>query len=253
MLLAFDIGNTNITIGCFEADKLIAKIRLKTEIGRTSDEFAILVINSLREKLKKEINITKCVISSVAPTITPKIKHFIKEYFKIDPLIVGPGVKTGISIKVNDPATVGSDRIVNAVASKELYDLPAITIDFGTAMVVDYIDEDANFKGGVIIPGPETALQSLSKGTAKLPVVEYDVPEKIVGKNTKHAIQSGVFYGWLAIMEGFIDRFQSEYKPVKSVIVTGGVGEDFARKATKDVKYDPFLTLKGLKHIADTN
>lgn len=253
MLLVFDIGNTNIVIGGFVGQTLAFEFRLKTDAGRTVDEYAGILYSLLDHQATEFRQPTACVISSVVPPVTPDIIRLVKERFNLDPVVVGPGIKTGLSIKTADPAAVGSDRVVNAVAAKILFGAPALVVDFGTATSFDYVSSDGNYEGGIIAPGPQTALDALVRNTAKLPRIEMVWPKSIVGKSTVTAMQSGIIVGYTCLVDGLIDRIINEVGPIRSIIATGGLGRLFAEHSSRIKSYEPHLTLTGLRLIAELN
>ncbi len=253
MLLVFDIGNTNVVVGAFEGDKLAFEFRFRSETGRTQDEYAVMLLTLLERKMSRDARFTQCVISSVVPPLTPEIQTLVRELFNIEPLIVGPGIKTGLSIKIPDPAQVGADRVVNAVAVKALYGCPAVVVDFGTATSFDYVAADGNYYGGIIAPGATGALDSLVRNTAKLPRIELSWPQKIVGNSTVTAMQSGAVVGYACLIDGLIEKIVQEVGPLAHVVATGGLGRLFAEHCPRIQIYDPNLTLQGMRIIAGMN
>lgn len=253
MLLTFDIGNTNIVVGCFEGDQLRGECRMRTDPKRTSDEYAVTLLALLKKRLGTDPCCRAAIVSSVVPPLTPLLLEVIRREFGIEPLVVGPGMKTGISIKTSDPAAVGADRIVNAVAAKRFYGLPALAIDFGTATSIDYIDAESNYLGGVIAPGLEIALDALVSRTAKLPRIEIAFPKHVIGRNTISAMQSGAVLGYLCMVEGLVRRIIEEVGPVPHLVCTGGSGRLVSGGLGAGAIYDPALTLKGLRYLAELN
>jgi type III pantothenate kinase len=248
MLLAVDIGNTNTVLGEFDGDVLVHECRIKSEATRTCDEYGVF----LRALLKHQAKTSAIVISSVVPALTPVFASILEGMFGLKPLIVSPGIKTGLVIKVKNPQVVGADRIVNAVAAKALYGAPAIVIDFGTATSFDVIDSSEAYCGGAIAPGVEVALAGLVDRTAQLPRIALEMPEKAVGRDTVEAMRSGTFLGYLCLCDGLIDRIKAETGDAK-VIATGGLGRIFSEYSSKIDVYDPHLTLKGLKELGVMN
>lgn len=253
MLIAFDIGNTNIVVGCFKQQELLLEIRLKTDLGRTIDEYAASLLPLLERKFGPKAKFSSAVISSVVPPLTPEIVRLVSANLGIEPLIVGPGTKTGLLIKINDPASVGSDRIVNSVAAKELFGAPALVVDFGTATSFDYVSGDGAYEGGIIAPGVKIALDSLVKNTARLPHIELSYPKNVIGKSTVAAMQSGCIVGYVCMVDGLIEKLLKESGSIQHIIATGGIGKLIAEHSAKIKHYDPHLTLKGLRIIADLN
>lgn len=253
MLLTFDIGNTNIVIGGFRGNSVAFEFRLKTDAGRTIDEYAGILFSLLDRQAEDLKHPKACVISSVVPPITPDIVRLVRERFNVEPLIVSPGVKTGLQIKTTDPAAVGSDRVVNTVAAKVLFGAPALVVDFGTATSFDLLGTEGNYEGGVIAPGPNTALDALVRNTAKLPRIEMIWPRSVIGKNTVAAMQAGVVVGYACLVDGLIERIEQEVGPIPHVVATGGLGKLFADHCKKIGSYDPYLTLTGMRIIAELN
>jgi type III pantothenate kinase len=254
MLLCFDIGNTNTVIGCFEADVLKAEIRISSSRERTSDEYSSLVLTLLNQKVQiLPESVSAAIISSVVPPLTPVFSKLIEDLFKVTPLIVGTGIKTGISIRVAEPTSVGADRIVNALAARELFGSPALVVDFGTATSFDYVSDKGEYEGGAIAPGIQLSLDALARNTAKLPRIEIAWPKMVVGKNTISAMQSGTVVGYMCMVDGLIERFEKEVGPIKHVIATGGLGRLFTEHSAKIHRYEAHLTLMGLRLIAVLN
>lgn len=253
MLLCFDIGNTNVVVGCFQGEELCAEIRISSTRDRTIDEYTDLLLSLLERRIGTPLKISTSIISSVVPPLTPIFASVIRDHFKHEPLIVGPGIKTGIAIKVNDPSSVGADRIVNAVAVRELFGTPALVVDFGTATSFDFVNQQGVYEGGAIAPGIGISIDSLVRNTAKLPRIEITWPDSIIGKTTTAAMQSGSVVGYLSLVDGLIERFEAEVGPLQHVVATGGLGKLFAKHSKKIKEYDPYLTLRGLKIIAEMN
>lgn len=254
MLLAVDVGNSNIVIGCFDQERLAVVLRLKTDLERTPDEYAGLMFSLFERKLGSGYSFERCIISSVVPPLTPDIVNLIHEMFGVNPIIVGPGVKTGLRINISEPASVGADRVVNALAAKNLFGTPALVVDFGTATSIDFVSREGEYEGGVIVPGVKIALDSLVSHTAKLPRIELTWPESVIGKSTVGAMQSGAVVGYACMIDGLVERIQSEVGPVDTIITTGGLGELFSDHCeTSFTAFEPDLTLKGLQIIANLN
>ncbi|MBI4650875.1 type III pantothenate kinase [Candidatus Desantisbacteria bacterium] len=250
MLLAIDIGNSNLVIGVFRKDKCINSYRICTDINKTSDEYGLLLMELLRLKNITADKIGGVVISSVVPAITKTIENMSNEYFKKEPLIVTPDINTEIAIKYHNPFEVGADRIVNAIAVNENYQLPAIIIDFGTATTFDYLTEKAEYLGGAIAPGIGISAQALFDHTARLPKVEILKPSCVIGRNTVSNIQSGIFYGNIGQIKEIIKRMKNEMGGKKvTVIATGGFLELIKQENTSIDFFVPDLTLQGLRLI----
>jgi len=253
MLIAFDIGNTNIVIGCFRGEELLCELRLKTDPGRTIDEYKALILALLNHKFSSNWKLERAVVSSVVPPVTSDILRVIKDLAQIEPLIVGPGVKTGLPIKLADPGAVGSDRVVNAVAVKELFGTPALVVDFGTATSFDYVNAEGAYEGGIIAAGLNVSLESLVRNTAKLPRIELIWPKQVVGKSTIQAMQSGSLLGYVCMVDGLIQKVAEEVGPPKHVVATGGLGGIISEHSKMISHYDPHLTLKGMRIVSEMN
>ncbi len=253
MLLVVDIGNTNIVFGFFDNEELRFQCRLKTDTARTVDEYAAIFGSIVRQQFQTLPSLKGSIISSVVPQVTQRIESIITSTFDVQALCVGPGIKTGLALRVPDPATVGADRIVNAVAAKEFYGAPAIVIDFGTATSFDVIDAQSNYLGGIIAPGLEISLDALVKHTAKLPRIELAWPQKVVGNTTVTAMQSGTLLAYTCMIEGLVSRIKSEISEIRTVLATGGLGGVIAPHTKLIDHYDRSLTLRGLQVLAKMN
>lgn len=251
MLLAIDVGNTNIVLGVFDGDELIASGRLSANINETNEEYAMKLHSFLQ--LHKTLDIDGAVIASVVPALIGTLKSAVKFTTGITPLIVGPGVKTGLSIKIDDPAELGADLVVGAVAAKEKYSQPTIIFDLGTATTGSVLDRDGNFLGCIITTGVKTSLKALSTGTALLPQIDISAPKKVIGTNSIDSMKSGAVIGTAAMLDGFIDRFEEELGEKAEVIITGGLGKSISKSCKHEVLYDNELLLDGLKIIYDKN
>ena len=253
MILTIDIGNTNIVIGIFKGEELIKHWRFSTSKKKTSDEYGIKVRSLLRtEGIEKE-DFRGAVISSVVPSVTESFSMAIRDYLDIEPMVVGPGIKTGLPIKTDNPREVGSDRIVNAVAAYRKHKSALIIVDFGTATTFDYVNEKGEYTGGAIAPGLEISAEALSQRTAKLPRVEIGKPKKIIGKNTFESMQAGLFYGFLSMTNGIIEKIKKEAGGTPKVIATGGIAKIIAVETELINEVDEFLILEGLKIIYEEN
>lgn len=252
MLLGVDIGNTNITFGVFDEQQLVARFSIHTKTQRTSDEYGILMLSILREKKISDTDISAVIISSVVPDIMYSFSRGIKKYLRQEPMIVGPGIKTGISIHTDHPAEVGADRIVDAVAAYKLYGGPVIVIDFGTATTYDVITETGIFEAAITSPGIRISADVLWKETAKLPEIEIKKPSSILAKNTVSSMQAGLVYGYIGQVKYIIETIEKEMKMKMKVIATGGLGRIIV-ESMDQILYDPDLTLKGLQLIYEKN
>lgn len=253
MLLTIDLGNTNIVFGGFEEKELIFQFRLKTETGRTVDEYSAILLTLLAQQSAIKRSFSKAIVCSVVPPLTPVVIELVRRIGKVEPLVVGPGIKTGLLINLAEPASVGSDRVVNAVAAKELFGCPALVVDFGTATSFDYISAKGAYEGGAIAPGALGALDSLVRSTAKLPRIELNWPKSVIGKSTVAAMQVGTVIGYSNLVDGLIKDIQAEVGPIAHIVATGGLGEMFATHSHIIKAYDEHLTLKGMRIIADMN
>jgi len=250
MILALDVGNTNITCGVFQGDELKASFRFTTKIPRTSDEYGILLEDLLEKNAIRVREIEDAIICSVVPNIMHSLESALIKYFRINPLVVESGIKTGIKIVTPNPQQIGADRIVDAVGAYELYGGPVIVIDFGTATTYDFIDENGAFLGGVTAPGIRISAKALWEDAAKLPEVEIKKPEFILGKDTISSMQSGLVYGQIGQTEYIIDEIRKEIgRADAKVVVTGGLGRIIAEATNKVDTYDPNLTLKGINIV----
>ncbi len=254
MLLAVDIGNTNVDVGLFDGENLQAKWDLATDVYRTPDEYGILILGFLRESGIEPSQVRQAVLCSVNPTLVPVFKALCQRYFKIAPLVVGAGVKTGVSILLDKPHEVGPDRIVNAVAGHHLYGGPLIVIDLGTATTFDVVSEKGEYLGGAIAPGIRIATDALFQRTARLPRLELARPKQAIGRDTVSAMQSGILFGYVGLIEGLVERIQKELGPKKArVIATGGYAQLLASETKVIEIVDPVLTLTGLRVIYERN
>ena len=254
MLLAIDLGNTNIKYGVFDKDKLVSSFRVSSRISRTADEYGSVLVGLLSDKGIKKTDINGIIFSSVIPALNYTICHMCEYFFGITPLMVGPGIKTGLNIKAENPREVGADIIVNSVSAFNKYGGPIIVIDFGTATTFDVISDKCELLGVVIAPGIKTSLEGLATKTAQLPMVELDAPKTVIGKNTKHCMQAGIIFGFSGLVENIIKRIKKELglEQIK-VVATGGLGEIIAKEVKAITKVDRTLTLDGLRLLYELN
>jgi type III pantothenate kinase len=253
MLLAFDIANTNIKIGMFDGDKLKATWRISTGVQRMADEYAVMLLNLLRHEGIDSKDIKKGAMSCVVPPLMTTFNDLFQRYFNIVPLVVGPGIKTGVRIRYPNPREVGSDLIANAAAALTLYKPPIIVVALGTATAFAIVSKGGDYVGGVIAPGLGISAEALYTRTAALPRVELARPKKAIGDNTQAAMQSGLIFGWAGLIEGIVGRIQKELGGKATVIATGGYAGVIAQETKAIDKVNPDLTLIGIKVIHDLN
>ena len=253
LIFVFDIGNTNIVLGVYDGDKLTQHWRIETNRYKTEDEYGMIIKSLFDHVGLKFADIDGIVISSVVPPIMFSLERMCHKYFNIKPLVVGPGTKTGLNIKYDNPKEVGADRIVNAVAAIQEYGSPLIIVDFGTATTFCYINEHKQYMGGAIAPGINIATEALYSKAAKLPRIEIARPDGVVGKNTVAAMQSGILYGYVGQVEGIVKRMKEQSSENPKVIATGGLANLISQESNAIDVVDPFLTLKGLQLIYKKN
>lgn len=249
MLLTIDIGNTNLTIGLYEEKTLRAHFRLATDHNRMPDEYGLQLLGILRQAGCGENCLEGICLASVVPTLTMRVVEACKEYLFISPLVVDVGIKTGIRIRYEDPRAVGADRVADAVAVHELYGGPACVIDFGTATTFNAVNAKGEYLGGAITAGVNLAADALFQHAAKLPPVDIARPPSVIGKNTVHAMQSGLLFGYVSMVEGMVARFRAELGDEMKVIATGGLSNLIASQTDVIDIIAPWLTLDGLRMI----
>lgn len=253
MLLTIDIGNTNLTLGLYEGEKLGARWRLATEAERMPDEYGIQILGLLQHGGCAPSQLDGISMASVVPPLTGRIRQACVEYLHTDPLVVTSDLKTGIKILYDDPRAVGADRIVDAVAAQQVYGGPACIIDFGTATTFNALTGEGEYLGGAITAGVNLAMNALTQHTAKLPPIDLQLPPSVIGRNTTHALQSGLLYGYVSMVEGMVERFRAELGPKMKVIATGGLSEVIAPLTRKIDIISPWLTLDGLRLVWEMN
>ena len=249
MILAIDMGNTNIVIGCVDEEKVLFEERLATDLSKTELEYVVIFKTVLELYGIEKEKVTGAIISSVVPQLVNIIKSAVYKLIKVDPMVVGPGVKTGLNILMDEPRRVGSDLIVDAVAAINNYGTPLIVIDMGTATTMSVIDRKGNYIGGVIMPGIRVSVDSLVSRTAQLQRISLDAPDKVIGKNTINCMKSGVVYGNASCIDGMIDRLADEMGEALSdikVIATGGLARVILPECRHNIIQDDELLLKGL-------
>ena len=249
MLLCIDIGNTNITLGLYEGADLGPRWRLATDHERMPDEYALQVLGLLALAGIPVARVDRTAMASVVPPRTDKWVQLCQNYLHCNPLVVSGKVRTGVTIKYEDPNAVGADRIVDAVAAFRLYGGPACIVDFGTATTFDALSAEGDYLGGAIAPGIGIAADALFLRTSKLPRVELARPPSVIGRNTTHAIQSGLLFGYVSLVEGMVARFKAELGPATRVIGTGGLAEIIAKETSVIHVVAPWLTLDGLRMV----
>jgi type III pantothenate kinase len=253
MLLAVDIGNTNITIGVFDGSKMKATWRVATGVHRMPDEYASLILHLFEHEGIATSKITDTILCSVVPPLTGVFEEMCRHYLKVSPILVEAGVKTGVRISMDNPKEVGADRIVNAVAAHQLYGGAVIVIDLGTATTFDAVSKEGDYLGGAIAPGIAIATEALFARTAVLPRVELTHPKRAIGRNTVAAMQSGIVFGYAGLIEGIVARIKEELGGKAKVVATGGYAELLARETPAIDEVNPDLTLIGLRLIYEMN
>lgn len=253
MLLVIDVGNTNIVLGIFKDQELVDHWRVSTDRLRTTDEYGVLIRHLFYLNGVNSEEIDAIIISAVVPPVMPTLERMCQRYFGLMPLVIGPGVKTGMDIKYDNPREVGADRIVNAVAAYEKFGGPVIIIDFGTATTFCAVDKKGTYLGGAICPGIGISTDALVQRTAKLPRIEVVQAEKVICRNTVESMQAGVFYGFVGQVDGIVTRMRRELGCKAKVVATGGLAVIVAPATDAIDVVEPMLTLEGLKIIYDRN
>ena len=253
MLLAIDIGNTNLVIGCMENDRILFKARIATDRLRTSDQYGVEIKNMLEAYGVQIKDIDDCIISSVVPPVFNSVKTGVIKIIGKQPMVVGPGLKTGLNIHVDVPSQVGSDRIVIAVAALAEYKAPLILMDLGTATTIEVVEPENTYLGGVIIPGVKISLDALTSRAAQLPGISLDKPKNVIGRNTVDCMRSGMIYGTAAMIDGLIDRMEEELGHSSTLVATGGMAQFITPLCKHDIILEKDLLLKGLNIIYKKN
>ncbi len=253
LLLAIDVGNTNIVVGIFRGEQLVADWRISTDGHTMPDEYAVLLSSLLAYQGLTMPDVDDAIIASVVPKVTANLREMLEKYMKIDALVVGPSIETGVRIGIDNPKEVGADRVVNALAAYRLYGGPDIVIDLGTATTFDAVSDRGEYLGGAIAPGILTSVEALSRYTARLPRVDMVRPPHAIGKDTLTAMQSGIILGHAAMVEGMVQRITAEMEGKPRVIATGGLCGVMAAEVSLIQVADKNLTLKGLRMMYDLN
>ena len=254
MILTVDVGNTNIVLALFDNEKITAVSRLSTVRDKMADEYAVLMRNTALLHGIDLTNVSGAIISSVVPPLTPQIRRAIKIVFGVDALTVGPGLKTGLNIKIDDPSQLGSDLVCGSVAAIEKYPLPCVIVDLGTATKFSAVDKNGVFLGVSISPGIKLSLDALSQGAAQLPHINFDIaPKSVIGTNTIDSMRSGILFGSASMIDGMIGRFKAELGDELTVVATGGFAEDIVAHCHSNIICDRNLILEGLRILYNKN
>jgi type III pantothenate kinase len=253
VILVVDVGNTNIVIGLYQERTLTHHWRLSTNRSSTVDEYGVLISNLFQLAGVRAEQMKGVILSCVVPPLMNTLEQLFVKYVGMEALIVGPGIKTGLNIRYENPKEVGADRIVNAVAGIELYGTPLVVVDFGTATTFDYIDASGAYLGGAIVPGIGISTEALYQRASKLPRIELTKPKTVIGRNTVAAMQAGIIYGYAGQVDGIVRRICKEFNVQPRVVATGGLAELIAGETETIEKVDPLLTLEGLRIVYERN
>ena len=252
MLLVVDVGNTNIVLGLMEGFDVRHQWRITTGT-RTTDEFGLLLLQLLQLNGVEPSSLDGAAISCVVPSTLYSIQKGIRRYLELESLVVGRGLRTGMPVRMDNPREVGADRIVNAVAAREAYGAPVVVVDFGTATTLDCVDSSGAYAGGVIAPGYQISAEALFQRTSKLPRVQVERPKRVIGTNTVHSMQSGLFWGYVGLVDGLAARCKAELKGEVPCVATGGLANLLSKDSQQIDRVDDFLTLRGLRILWERN
>ncbi|MBO9605928.1 MAG: type III pantothenate kinase [Paenibacillaceae bacterium] len=253
MIFVVDVGNTNIVLGLYDGKRLLHHWRVSTNRSATSDEYGMMVAGLFRHVGVLHAQIEGMILSSVVPPLMSALERMCADYLQLKPLVVGPGIRTGLNVKIENPREMGADRIVNAVAGIELYGSPLIIVDFGTATTFDYIDDAGSLLGCAIAPGIGISLEALYDKAAKLPRIELTRPKSAVGRNTVASMQAGIIFGFAGQVDGIVGRMSEEFGTNPTVVATGGMAELIAKETRTIAIVNPLLTLQGLLTLYERN
>lgn len=253
MLFTVDIGNTNITLGAYDSNQLCFTARLATDTRRTDDQYAVEIKSLLDLYCIDPTDIEDCIIASVVPSVGKSVSNAISKLCHIVPLVLGPGVKTGLNIKIDNPAQLGADLVAGAVGALETYTMPCVIIDMGTASTISVLDKNGTFLGGVIAAGVRLTLKALTENTAQLPSIPIEAPKSVIGSNTVESMQSGLVFGAASMIDGLLEMIEDELGERPTVIATGGLSKEIILHCKNDIIYNENLLLEGLRAIYEKN
>lgn len=253
MLLCVDIGNTNITLGGYREDTLVFTARLASDVQRTADQYAVELYDILRLNGCSAAQVQGAILSSVVPTLTDALCRASQKLFGFAPMVLGPGVKSGLNIKIDNPAQLGADLVAGAIGAMAKFPLPCIIIDLGTATTISVLNAKGEFLGGAIAAGIRLTLKALTENTAQLPLVGIEAPKSVIGSNTIDCMKSGLILGAAAMLDGLIDRMETELGGSASVVATGGLAREVIPHCRREIQVDENLLLDGLKRIYEKN